>query len=180
MSDVNDPGEFWVCLMDFPGYMISNHGRIKSLPRVVFRAMPFGEVRQIIPEKIMQTPPDSHGYPHLNLRRGGETVRVKVHRLVAKTFIGEPPPGEEVRHLDSNPMNCREDNLIYGTRSQNMGDMVEQGRCKRATINAEIARTIYMSAEPTAALADPNRQIVPAIDGWIALSVSQAGRYRVV
>jgi hypothetical protein len=43
-----------------------------------------------------------------------------VHRLVAAAFIGEPPPGKEVNHINAVRSDNRASNLEYVTRSQNM------------------------------------------------------------
>lgn len=52
---------------------------------------------------------------------------MKVHRAVALAFLGEPPPGQEVRHKDGDPGNAELSNLEYGTRSENMRDAVRHG-----------------------------------------------------
>ena len=49
------------------------------------------------------------------------------HRLVMFAFVGPCPPGQEVRHLDGDKLNPSLDNLVYGTRSENMRDMVRHG-----------------------------------------------------
>lgn len=50
-----------------------------------------------------------------------------VHQLVALTFLGPRPKGQEVRHLDGNPLNNRADNLAYGTRTENIYDVMRIG-----------------------------------------------------
>lgn len=50
-----------------------------------------------------------------------------VHRLVLETFIGPCPPKMECRHLDGNPANNRLDNLVWGTRKENMRDRTYHG-----------------------------------------------------
>jgi HNH endonuclease len=42
-------------------------------------------------------------------------------------FVGPPPSGQEIRHLDGNPANDHLYNLAYGTRSQNQKDSVRHG-----------------------------------------------------
>lgn len=61
-------------------------------------------------------------YGHGN---GGKSHRV--HRLVMEAFVGPLPDGQEVRHLDDNPNNNCLNNLVYGTRSENMLDRVSNG-----------------------------------------------------
>jgi hypothetical protein len=53
---------------------------------------------------------------------------MKVHKIVAATWLGPPPPGATlIRHLDDNPMNWRPDNLAYGTQKDNSDDMRRNG-----------------------------------------------------
>lgn len=43
-----------------------------------------------------------------------------VHVLVARAFHGPKPIGMEVLHLNHDPADNRPQNLVYGTRSENM------------------------------------------------------------
>ena len=71
---------------------------------------------------------DSDGYPSVVIRgSNGKEHTVVVHRLVALAFLGVPPIGEEVRHRDGNRQNAHLDNLLYGTRSQNVFDSIDHG-----------------------------------------------------
>lgn len=54
-----------------------------------------------------------------------------VHQLVALAFIGPPPDGQEIRHLDGNPRNNHVHNLCYGTPAENQGDRLRHGRDNR-------------------------------------------------
>jgi hypothetical protein len=63
---------------------------------------------------------------------GYKTVRIDgknryVHELVLTTFKGKRPKGMEARHLDGDKLNCYEDNLEWGTPSQNVQDQVRHG-----------------------------------------------------
>ena len=61
-----------------------------------------------------------NGYKRVYFRVNGKCVLYLVHRIVALTFIGEPPqPGMEVNHKDGNKANNHKDNLEYVTRSDN-------------------------------------------------------------
>lgn len=62
-------------------------------------------------------------YVGLQLRSAkGETTKVYLHRLVAETFHGAPAPGQEVRHKDGIKAHNGADNLLWGTRIENMQD----------------------------------------------------------
>ena len=71
-----------------------------------------------------------------------------VHRLVAEAFLGSPPDGYEVNHINSVKDDNRIENLEYVTRSQNLLHAVEQTgayrgeRNSQATITEETVREI--------------------------------------
>ena len=87
-----------------------------------------GEVRSYRPWRSapiphMLTPaPDSHGYLSVFAGR-----HMNMHRIVALTFIGEKPEGQEIRHLDGDRTHNCLANLVYGTKSENMYDRVRHG-----------------------------------------------------
>jgi len=56
--------------------------------------------------------------------------RVMVHRLTAYQKYGEKmfEPGMEVRHRDGNKLNFRPDNILIGTRRDNVGDIPPDAR----------------------------------------------------
>ena len=102
----------------------------------------------------------STGYPTVRLSHDGRSVGVNVHRLVANAFLGPRPDGLETRHLDGNQMNCRANNLAYGTHQENGEDKVRHGtssageRNPRAKITAAIAEQIRAKYASGAAAKD--------------------------
>lgn len=78
---------------------------------------------------------DDAGYLAVSVDVGGDRTSYRVHKLVALSFHGPPPPGCEVRHLDDHKPNCRADNLCYGTRQQNMEDAARNGKTTRGEKN---------------------------------------------
>ncbi|WP_396168488.1 HNH endonuclease signature motif containing protein [Flavobacterium sp.] len=58
----------------------------------------------------------------LNLRTGYlEIATVRIHRIVATSFLGEPPTKEHVvDHIDTNKQNNRQENLRWLTRLENV------------------------------------------------------------
>lgn len=50
-----------------------------------------------------------------------------VHRLVLLAFVGPCPQGMECCHGDGNPENNNVENLRWGTRSENVADMIRHG-----------------------------------------------------
>lgn len=92
------------------GYEVSDQGRIRS-----------GEGR------ILSTGPDSSGYPQVSLRVGSKKITRRVHRLVAEAFIPNPDNLPLVRHWDDVKTNNHVENLLWGTQSDNVLDLVRNG-----------------------------------------------------
>lgn len=98
---------------DFPDYVVGRDGEVTShvhtRPRVLH---PIGMGK----------------YQGFTLRdKTGRLRRIYHHRLVIETFHGPCPPGQEARHRDGDPGNNSADNLIWGTRAQNMRDKESHG-----------------------------------------------------
>lgn len=130
--------EIW---RDIPGYegkyQASNLGNIRSLDRLVNCA--HGGKRRMRGRVLK--PAGQKKDPHLRVVLGHGAIGSCVHTLVALTFLGPKPEGQEVRQLDGNPLNNRIDNLAYGTRTENILDVYRQGKAWRA-LTAEQAREI--------------------------------------
>ena len=107
------------------GYEVSNLGRVRSVDRtVLLGGKRQGEIRKL-KGRILRL--GRHPSGHLTVLLGaGRTY--SVHILVAEAFIGPCPIGCEVLHWDGIPHNCCLDNLRYGTRADNLKDMVFQGK----------------------------------------------------
>lgn len=106
--------EAWRPVAGFPGYEVSDHGRVRSLRRTNPRLM--------TPEI------DEDGYSRLALVRDGRYVHQLVHRMVATAFNGPAPDGMLIcRHVDNNASNNRPGNLLWGTQADNMADKVVHG-----------------------------------------------------
>lgn len=73
-----------------------------------------GRVYSKISNKLMKHCMTKAGYYMLGSKLGS------VHRLVAKTFIGDIPPGMEVNHIDGDKTNNDLSNLEIVTKSENL------------------------------------------------------------
>jgi hypothetical protein len=69
----------------------------------------------------------NNGYLHLALSKDGVVTMVTVHQTIALTFHGKRPPGQDVCHNDGDRINCRADNLRYGTKKENFADAIRHG-----------------------------------------------------
>lgn len=116
---------------DVPGYegryRVSDLGRVQALDhpvRVVARGT---EAVRTSPGRILR--PGSSPSGHLSVSLGRRNS-VGVHRLVLLTFVGEPDPGHEARHLNGRPEDNRLSNLAWGTRGQNIRDDKWHGKLR--------------------------------------------------
>lgn len=109
---------------DIPGregcYQASSLGRVKSLPR---SRTPGGILKEY----------NRSGYPSVTLSSpttGGKFELV--HRVILLTFVGPCPDGHEGLHRDGNSFNNRLSNLRWGTRQENIADLISHGTWRAA------------------------------------------------
>lgn len=111
------------------GYEVSNHGRVRSLPREIVDSR--GQVRRLAGCVLR---PGGHRYPSVAL---GFTIRTQTHYLVAAAFLGDPPAGRPwVLHYDDDPRHCCDGNLRYGTARDNAADRERNRRERLAKVAA--------------------------------------------
>jgi hypothetical protein len=96
-------------------YFVSNQGRIRSHTKSKEGKIILGHTLASGYRAVGITP-----------KSGGASTTRLLHRLVVETFIGPPPSKAhtDVRHLDGNKQNNKLSNLAWGTRSENMQDVV--------------------------------------------------------
>lgn len=120
MSVLVDPTEQWLPVPDWPGYIVSDLGRVVSLKR--------REPREL------RTYPALGGYRRLQLSDGVKRRHTYfVHQLVMLAFVGPCPDGLETRHLEGDPTDNRLSGLRYGTRSENSMDRIAHGTHPQAS-----------------------------------------------
>lgn len=71
-----------------------------------------------------------NGYVYVGVSVGNKRKTIRLHRLVAEAFLGEPN-GRQVNHIDGNKQNNAPSNLEYCTQSENMIHAYEIGLEKR-------------------------------------------------
>ena len=123
----------------FSAYEASDYGEVRSIDRVA----PDG---RRLRGRVLKPRIPSNGYPTVNLTDDTGVVRTRtVHSLVMLAHVGECPDGQQVRHLDDNPLNNRwapgatDDevranggNLVYGTPPENAEDKFRNGAPRAA------------------------------------------------
>lgn len=98
--------ERWLPIIGWEGaYEVSDHGRVRSLPRT---STDRNGVRRPVPGCILKATPDGDGYPAVMLYRDGRPKRVYVHKIELEAFIGHRPPGLQARHCNG----IRDDNHL--------------------------------------------------------------------
>lgn len=119
--------EVWKDIEGWEGfYQISNHGRVKSLPRPRHG----GHNHYMSKEKIRAASVNNMGYSVVLLYKNKVYDRRYVHRMVAMAFIPNPDDKPLVNHIDNNPKNNHIDNLEWCTQTENMQHAVRMGRHK--------------------------------------------------
>ena len=114
--------EVWKKIPGYPGYDVSNRGRVRSYKGVNQNA-PMRER----PRLMKQRTPKSDGYPRVTLQNKDDKKVVRqVHLLVARAFLG-PAKGRVVLHKNGRRNNPRLSNLRYGTHQVNMDDKYIHG-----------------------------------------------------
>ena len=106
--------EQWKDIKYLNGYLISNMGRIMSLPKKTHKK-----------EKIIMIPKkEKNGYLTITINR----KTYKLHRLVAEAFIPNPNNYPCVNHKDENKHNNRVSNLEWCTQQYNALHAVNNGK----------------------------------------------------
>lgn len=122
------PGEEWREIEDWPGYFVSNLGRVKSVDReinykdgkIVFR-------KGRLIAQFLDNKDKKKAYYKAELSKEGKSERKFVHRLVGKAFVPNPDPSRFniCNHLDENKLNNRADNIEW---TDNTGNVQYSGK----------------------------------------------------
>lgn len=122
--------EIWKDIVGYEGlYQISNLGRIKRLKKLIVLQ---NGGKYYLEEKILKPGKNSRGYNLVVIK--GKALRI--HRLVAETFIPNPENKQQVNHKDGNKNNNRAENLEWCTCKENVNHAIKIGvfkkTCKRS------------------------------------------------
>ncbi len=112
----------WLPVEGWPYYEVSSEGEVRSSSPWAKRPLMKLQINSVT------------GYKFVKLCKKGDTITILVHILVAKTFIGPCPDGQEVRHKNGVKVNCAADNLEYGTHRQNVLDRWKHDAWKGAPV----------------------------------------------
>lgn len=101
--------EKWAYIYGFPGYMISNKGRVWSTKTKIF---------------LKNKQLDDHEHLGVGLYKDGTCHYKYIHRLVADAFIPNPNNLPIVRHLYDDSTQNTVDDIEWGTQKDNMLDAI--------------------------------------------------------
>lgn len=112
--------EIWSDVLGYEGlYMVSNLGRIKSLPRLVIHGNGkryFTKERILIPQNRIAK---GLVYKKIDLTKNKITKQLSIHRIVCEAFISNPEKKLCVNHINGNPSDNRMENLEWVTHKEN-------------------------------------------------------------
>lgn len=115
MTGTNNTTEIWKVIDGFENYAVSNFGFVKRI--ITNKHHP--------KERILKNAQDSDGYHVVTLYAQGKQKTKKVHRLVARAFLGECLQGYEVNHINGKKGDNFIDNLEYVTAQENKDHAVK-------------------------------------------------------
>lgn len=125
--------EEWRDIEGFPGYQVSNLGRVKSLGRYVGSK---GGSKKYLPERILKGTDNSNAimvslcYSYGKGQKPSSRV-VAIARLVLTAFTRKPNKGEACVHLDGNRSNNHVSNLRWATYAEKESNLRWQSKGTR-------------------------------------------------
>lgn len=128
--------EIWKDIEGYPGYQVSNMGRVKSLVKAYRRE-----------EIILKGSPNTTGYMLVQLYpKPRQRKSLPVHRLVMMTFQPNPVMDElEVNHKDLDTTNNKMSNLEWVTEKENKAHYVASDKFKTVIIKVPKGEEQHLS-----------------------------------
>lgn len=145
--------EIWKDIVGYEGYyQASSIGRVKTLDKYVNGKN--GSIR-FIKGKILKPLNNEKGYLFVNLYKDGICKHMRVHRLVAETFIpnDDPVNKTQVNHIDEDKTNnCVENlewctneyNSNYGSRNKKLSEKLINGKGTRPILQFDLNNNLIM------------------------------------
>lgn len=115
--------ERWLPVPGWPGYEVSDRGRVRSVERVIADGRTAAGV-------LLKPSRDKDGYRYVTLSDGSRRRKVHVARLVLEAFTGPCPDGMEVLHGNGRRWDNRLGNLRYGTDGENSREREDHRRIR--------------------------------------------------
>ncbi len=115
---MNTEAQEWRQIAEFPNYSASTFGNIRR---------DIGGHGKCTAGRILKPKKHWAGYNVLTLYVAGKPKYVRVHCVIAATFIGPRPAGHDVCHNNGDRADNRSVNLRYATRKENEQDKFLHG-----------------------------------------------------
>jgi NUMOD4 motif/HNH endonuclease/NUMOD1 domain len=137
LSLVDMPGEEWLEIPEVEGsYLVSNYGRVKSLPRIISRASKTSYSKEYIVAQSLAGRYNEHTNEYIlslqiGLRYEKQRFLYHVNRLVYEIFVGIKdfePEKFIIIHKDGDKVNNRVENLEINNRTNLYYGLVKEGR----------------------------------------------------
>lgn len=124
--------EIWKDIPGFEGlYQASNEGRIRSVEGKMTSSRRFKERHW--KSRILKTRGKAVSGYRVSLWKDGKPYDRLIARMVALTFLGEPPEKFTVNHIDGNKYNNKIENLEWISLQDNIKHQFANGLDRRAT-----------------------------------------------
>ena len=118
--------EQWKDVVGYEGYyQVSNLGRVKSVDRVNVNRL--GVSRKLKGRILRPAVRTKYGYLGVILSKNNIKQTILVHKLVATTWLGPQPKGQQIRHGAGRWLDNSVKNLCYGTHRDQRLDMIRDG-----------------------------------------------------
>ena len=123
--------EIWKPIRGYEGiYECSNLGNIKSLERLK-KCVRYGKSYYVKLDEMMLKPyVDFKGYLRVDLNKDGKRKGMKIHRLIAETFIGDTT-GKEIDHINTIKTDNRVENLKIVTSKENANNPISKEKMRK-------------------------------------------------
>lgn len=103
-----------------------------------------GRVWNIRKNKWMGQSKTKSGYYYVTLSKDGKNYKIKVHRLVGKSFIDNPQNKPQINHINGKKSDNRVSNLEWCTARENMQHAGDTGLNKTFKLTYEMKMAICL------------------------------------
>lgn len=138
-----DKIERWRYVTEFDKmYMVSNLGRVKSLPRVI----QMSNRKQYIKGRFLKQWSNRQGYLSVTLYKNRDRKNIFTHKLVATYFLKKRHDSVEINHKTGIKTNNSAHSIEWSSRRNNMDHAIKTGLLKNKSAKVWLGKTGKESA----------------------------------